>query len=147
MFIDQLHTAGALPTLAATMRFAGQRQQLIAHNIANFETPNYRPRDVSPASFQRMLGEAVQARRESNGGTSGALPMGGTREIAVSPRGELSLKPRTASGNILFHDRNNRDLERTMQAMVENSATFRVAADFMRSRGGVIRSAIAERVS
>ena len=32
-----------------------QRQSVLAHNIANADTPNYKPKDLSKQSFQRML--------------------------------------------------------------------------------------------
>jgi len=148
MFLDELGTAGALPVLEMAMRFAGQRQRLIAHNIANFETPNFRPVDVSPRAFRRVLQGAVQARREKTGGSHGALDWEETRELRRGADGEgMELKPRTPSGNILFHDRNNRDLERTMQAMVENAGAYRVASELLRSRTGVLVSAMSERIA
>lgn len=144
MFIGDLATAGALPALEAAMRFAGQRQKLIASNIANFDTPNHRSVDVDPRRFQAALAEAVAERRGGNGGTHGALPLRETGEVRPDGRGNLVLTPGTTSGSVLAHDRNNRDLERTMQAMVENAAQFRVAADFMRQRMGLLKSAIRE---
>ena len=33
----------------------GQRQQVLAQNIANADTPEYRPHDVEPFSFERIL--------------------------------------------------------------------------------------------
>ncbi len=146
MFIDQLSNAGSLPALEAAMRYASQRQQLIAHNIANFETPNFVPVDVKPQAFQEVLGKAVQDRRERNGGMHGELKMGSSREIGQSKGGGLVLRPRTPTGGVLAHDRNASDLERTMQSLVENAAMFRVAADLHRARAGIVKNAISERV-
>lgn len=145
MFIDQLSNAGSLPALEAAMRYAAQRQKLIAHNIANFETPNFVPVDVKPEEFQRVLGRAIEERRERNGGSQGSLHFGSSREIEMSKSGGLTLRPRTPVGGVLAHDRNASDLERTMQSMVENAAMFRVAADLHRAQAGVIRKAIGER--
>lgn len=129
------------------MRFSAGRQRLLAQNIANITTPNYQTQDVSPASFQRMLGEAVEQRRGRNGGTFGDLQIKGNREIERDERtGRLTLKPHTGSGNILSHDRNDRDLERSMQALVENASYFRAAADFMRQQKNQLMVAITERV-
>lgn len=146
MMLDQLSSAGALPALALTMRFAGERQRLIAHNIANLETPNFRPADVSPRAFQKLLQGAISERRKSTGGGHGGLHWKGTREIERDGGSGLRLDPRTPTGNILFHDRNNRDLERTMQSMVENASAYRVASELMRSRVALLGSAISERV-
>lgn len=131
------------------MRFTGQRQRLLAHNVANLTTPNFQTVDVSPRGFQEMLGEAVAKRRKRTGGVSGELEMRGSREVRVGRDGGLTLRPDTGVGNMggpLLHDRNNRDVERLMQAMTENYGAYRVAADLMRSRAGVLRTAISQRV-
>ncbi len=146
MFLDDVVNSGAIPALEMTMRFAGRRQPLLAHNIANLDTPNFQPRDVSTRGFQRMLGEAIDQRRARTGGERGRLELQQTREIRRDGRGGLELRPRTASPGILFHDRNNRDLERMMQDLVENVAVFRIATDLLRGRYSQIQDAIAERV-
>jgi flagellar basal-body rod protein FlgB len=145
--ITQLGTAGALPALEAMIRFSGARHRIVAHNIANFETPGFTPEDVDPKAFQSALAGAIEARRADTGaGASGDLPRISTGEVEFGRSGGLRLTPRTGSGNILFHDRNNRDLERTMQSMVENAGMFRVATDLYRNRTTILREAIAERV-
>jgi flagellar basal body rod protein FlgB len=68
-----------------------------------------------------------------------------TREVHITGQG-LQLTPQTPSGNILFHDRNNRDLERQMQSMVENLTVFRTAADLFKSRMDLLNTAIRERL-
>lgn len=49
------------------MRFAAQRQKLIANNVANITTPNYIQQDVSVPAFQNTLREAID-RRNAVGG-------------------------------------------------------------------------------
>jgi len=128
------------------MRFSGARQRILAHNIANLDTPNYRPADVSPIAFQRALGEAVERRRSSTGGQHGALEWKDTSEVkAASSDSGLTLKPGTPSGNILFHDKNNRDLERNLQSLVENVTVFRTTVDLLRGRMEIMRLAISDR--
>jgi len=129
------------------MRFASQRQKLIAHNIANFDTPNFIPTDVSPRAFQSTLARAIDQRRDRTGGMQGNLVIKRTREIRPGPGGSLTLSPRTPVGGVLAHDRNASDLERTMQSLVENAVMFRVAADLHRARAGIIKKAIGERAA
>lgn len=147
VFIDQLSNAGALPSLELTMRFAAQRQQLIAHNIANVSTPDFIPLDASPREFQRVLGDAVDRRRGETGGMQGELAWDETRELTRDTRGELRIEPSTPSGNVLFQDRNNRDLEKMLQDLSENAAVFRTASELMRTQVNQLQRAIAERVS
>jgi flagellar basal-body rod protein FlgB len=139
----------AIPVLEQLVRFAGQRQRIIAHNIANASTPDFVQTDVSPAAFQKVLGEAVQRRRsrgeEGSANRLEALELRETREIGISERGELRLTPLTPRRGLLLHDRNNRDIERLMQDLAENTGVFRVATDLLRSRYQVLNAAISER--
>jgi flagellar basal-body rod protein FlgB len=146
MILDDVVNSGAIPTLELAMRFAGRRQTILAHNIANLDTPNFQPRDVSTSDFQKLLGEAIDRRREKTGGERGPLEWQETREIRQGPGGSLRLNPRTPSSGILFHDRNNRDLERMMQDLAENVGVFRVTTDLLRSQFSQIKDAIGERV-
>lgn len=139
-----LFNSGGMQALELTLQFAGQRQRLIQNNIANIDTPDYRPMDVSPRKFQAALASAVSKRQERGG--VGPIMLDGSREIIQAADGSITLNPLTASGNVLFHDRNNRDLERSMQSLAENTATYRVAADLLRARYDVLRTAISQRV-
>ena len=144
--IDHVTNAGALPSLARTIQFSAQRQALLAHNIANVSTPRFQHKDVSPASFQSALRDAIHERRGRNGGQAGELRFEGTREIHVGANNRMRLRSDTASGRgVLAHDRNNRDIETMMQDMSENLGAFRIATELMRTQAGTIRAAITER--
>lgn len=145
MLIGEIGNSGAIPVLEAAVRFAGARQRMIAHNVANISTPEFIQQDVSPLEFQRVLRKAVDERRSETGGAFGNLDLPDSRQIKMDPGGNLRLTPMSPSGNILFHDRNNRDLERLMQDNAENVGAYRIAMDLLRSRFEVLRSAIAER--
>lgn len=41
--------------LGKRMDWLSQRQKVLAENIANADTPNYKPRDLNPGEFQRIL--------------------------------------------------------------------------------------------
>lgn len=146
MLVNEVTSAGATPALETVMKFAAQRQRMIASNIANISTPDYRQKDVSVEGFQAALREAVDRRRSATGGDSGELEPIQTREVTQGPGGELRLKPSEPARNILFHDRGNRNIERLMQDQVENAMVFRAATELLRSRYELMRSAISERV-
>lgn len=144
MLLGDLFNSGAMQTLELTAKFAGARQRQVMANIANIDTPNYIQRDLSPVRFEGALRRAVEERRK-RGGDTGPLRIGSTKEMTTNARGEVVFTPTTASGNILAHDRNDRDVERLMQANAENAGVFRVAVDLLRSRYELIRTAVAER--
>ncbi len=133
-----------LATLERLVQFAGQRHRLIVNNIANLDTPGYRPTDVSVKDFQKQLGDAIDERRRA-GRPAGPLDLKDSPQVEFSLH-SLILHPAPIGGNILFHDGNDRDLERTMQALVENFLTFRLATELVRNRFDLLRTAIAERV-
>lgn len=143
--IAGLTNAGSIPVLERTMQFAGQRHALIVHNIANLSTPDYRPLDVSVSAFQKQLGEAMDDRRARHGNRGGELKLPSSSEVEVNDR-EMTLHPTPAGENILFHDENDRDLERTMQHMVENFTMYRSAAQFLRREFETLNLAIRERL-
>ena len=142
--IDAVTGSDAIPVLERLAQFAGQRHRLIADTIANLDTPGYRPADVSIEAFREQLGDAIDARRAARGGR-GRLEPSDSEQVEFTPTG-LVLHPEPIGRNVLFHDGNDRDLDRTMQGLVENFLTFRVAVDLLRSRFALLNSAISERV-
>ncbi len=143
--IDGVTNAGALPVLERLLQFAGQRHRLIVNNIANIDTPDFRPVDLSTTGFQETLGEAIDSRRARHGNTGGELRLEDTQQIEFHPN-RMIINPEAVGDNILFHDRNDRNIERLMQDLVENASAFRMAAEFMRNRFDLINTAIRERV-
>jgi len=138
--ITGLINAGGEEVLESSLRFAAQRQRLIAHNIANIATPDFRPVDVAPSDFQKALREAVDNQRKTG---EFKLPQSGP--VASDASGNLTLKPSPAQ-NLLFHDRNNRDIESMMRDLAENATAYRVSAELLRGRIDTIRTAISGRV-
>jgi flagellar basal-body rod protein FlgB len=145
MLFADLANAGATPALEAMMRFSAQRQRLLAHNVANLSTPGFIQKDASIPDFQSALRRALGERQEKRGG-QGPLQLERTDEIDPHEDGTFTLSPETPGNGVLFHDRNNRNLEQLMQGLAENASVFRVATDLLRSRNDMLRSAIGQRV-
>lgn len=139
----ELVNSGATAALESVMRFAGGRQRIIAHNIANITTPGFQTQDVSVQGFQAQLRSAIERRREAGGVAE--LELSDTDEVVTNADGSMRLTPSTGGDGVLFHDRNNRNLERSMQDLVENATAFRVAADLLRARHQLLNAAISER--
>ncbi|MDX2130552.1 MAG: hypothetical protein SFY69_00695 [Planctomycetota bacterium] len=145
MFLADLANSGSLPVLSATLSLAGQRQRLLAHNIANIDTPDFRPVDIDVNTFRAQLARAVVERRNATGGTHGALDLAPAHGPGVAGA-PAHPDARPLGGRVLYHDRNNRDVERMMQDLAENSLTFRLTTDLIRRENDLLRSAIAQRV-
>jgi|SRR5262245_86244 len=142
--IDAITSADSLPVLERLMQFAGQRHRIITHNVANLSTPGFRPLDVSVEDFQAQLGKAIDGRRDRYEPVT-SLSLESTEQVEVHAEG-LTLHPAPEAQNVLFHDQNDRDVERIMQDLVENFMTFRTAAELYRSRINLLNTAIAQRI-
>ncbi len=146
MFISELTSSGAIPALTATIQFSARRHEMLASNVANLNTPNYQPENVEPAAFQQALGDAIERRRDLTGGHRGELDLRGSREVGMDKRGNVRLNPKAINEGQLRHDRNNSDLDTTMQAIAENTMVYRMGAELLRSRFNHLQSAISLRV-
>lgn len=145
--ISDLANSGAIPALESMVRFAAQRQKMLANNIANLNTPGYLQQDVSIGGFQQNLRHALEKRQEERGG-QGPLELEETDELTLMPGGGFRLNAGTSAGagGVLFHDRNNRNLEQLMQGLAENTGVLRVATDLLKNQNDMLRSAISQRV-
>ena len=63
------------------MNWVGQRQQVIAQNIANADTPEYRARDIAKFDFQKTL-----RKHAANRDVAGGSPMRATHPMHLSGR-------------------------------------------------------------
>ena len=100
--------------LGHLLSYLSQRQEVIASNIANVDTPGYQTRDLHPPSdFASALDEAAST-------------------ILDSP----SLPSR--------NDGNNVSIDREARLLAENTLKFNVATQMLRSELKTLRSAIAE---
>jgi flagellar basal-body rod protein FlgB len=113
--------------------YLSQRQTVLAENIANADTPGYRPNDLQP--FADYLGDAGVDRMppsrthpmhlagmEFNGGDADADTMGDVYEAAPS-------------GNEVV-------LEQQMMAVQQTAADHRLAINLYRKHMGLLRMAV-----
>jgi flagellar basal-body rod protein FlgB len=140
--IDGFLGGSSLPALERSIQYMSARQRLLAGNIANIETPGYRPTDVSPAAFQQALRDALDQDKVDD---RGSLAFDDSAAVSFSPEG-TQLKPEILAENIMFHDGNDRSMERLMQKVQENVYSFRMAAQMLRNQFELINTAIRERM-
>jgi flagellar basal-body rod protein FlgB len=143
--IDSITNSGAIPVLERVLQFTEQRQVVLAHDMANLSTPNFQPSELDPKAFQAALAQAVDRRRSQGASESGPLEVKDTKELTFTPDG-IQAHPQAANEGILFHDNNNRDLERINQHIAENILAHNTAIELIRDQFATLKSAIAERV-
>jgi len=143
--IDGLLDSGSMPTLERVVQFTGQRHGRLVADIANLSTPYFKPTDLDVDAFQAALGEAVDKRRRSANPTRGKLDLHDTSQLEFKANRTV-VRDEPMNENILFHDRNNRDVERIMQRLAENTMTHNVAVDLLKNQFDMLKLAIRERL-
>ena len=96
------------------MDLLGKRQQLVAANIANADTPGYKTKDID-FQFEFM-----------------SLMEGGSPNVIE------------AQGLATKNDGNNVNMERESRLLAENALRFSVASNLLRGQIRAVRSAIQE---
>jgi len=115
------------PTLQAIgpyMSRLTKRQQIVASNLANIDTPGYRTKEVSfHATIQELLNETETPQRASRPGhVQGWLP---------GPSGVL---PYEVPGLVSRTDRNNVDLDRELLKLSETSFGYSMMAEMLKGK-------------
>ena len=143
--IDAMFNQGALPVVERLVQFTGQRHRVLVDNIANVSTPYYKPADLDPKAFQSALREAVDQRRVGGNPAGTALRMSDTQQIRFG-KDRIEVRPEATHEGVLYHDQNNRDLERIMQNLAENTMAHNLGIELLRGELATLRTAIRERL-
>lgn len=144
--ISNLFTNGSMQSVERLVEFTGARHKVLTNNIANFETPFYRNRDLDPAVFQAGLRDAIEDRRRtSNGSSKGVLRMRHTEQARYKDDG-VRFMPGFDNSGIMFHDRTNADVERTMQHLAENTMAHSAGLEMLKNQFDLLKTAIRGRI-
>jgi flagellar basal-body rod protein FlgB len=120
-----------LSMLRTRMEWHQERQQVLAENVANADTPNYRPRDLAPPNFEEALappGTLTLARTDAEHiGSEG----GGSR-FASARNLKYEVRP---AGNAVTH-------EDEMMRVASNQMDFDAVADLYTRSLALIKTAV-----
>lgn len=119
------------------LAWLGQRQEVLAQNIANADTPGYRPRDIKPLEFRGMVNRQLSpVTMETTHGNH----LAGHTENVKTFDDQVNRRPyETApAGNAVI-------LEEQMAKISETSVTHRLTTELYRKHLGMVRTAIGGR--
>jgi flagellar basal-body rod protein FlgB len=150
----RMFNSTTIPALQQTLMFTERRHEVLASNIANLDTPDYRAKDLPVGRFQETLAESIErSKRPSPGHSPGLLSNGlqgpGSRrtDLLGRPveRDDIASGPRNAMEPIVYHDGSDVSLERQVTEMSKNSSMHNLAVATMRNQFEMLRAAITER--
>lgn len=135
-----------LSTLRAALGARTARQELLASNIANGDTPNFKARDID---FRSALGTALGA-TQGQRGSAGVAPvslartqaghLGGQGEGGVASAYAGAMRYRTEYQGAVDGNTVNMDVERS--AFAENAVQLEALIAFVNNRFRTLQSAI-----
>lgn len=140
----RLFNSTAIPALQQTLVFTEKRHELLASNIANLDTPDYRARDLPVDRFQDALAESIeQSKRPSPGHMSGS--QGSDLFSNAVQRDDIASGPRDSMEPIVLHDGSDVSMERQVTEIAKNQGLHNLAVATMRNQFAMLRAAITER--
>jgi len=142
MFFDGIFGRDSMALLERVTAFTENRHKVLANNIANLETPNYRAKDLSEKDFQKVLDRAINEK------TLKGMRFESTGSIRVDENGRLQAQPiKNRHRDVLRHDRNNVSLDGEMVRMAKNAMKHQAALQLLRQKYLVLGKAIRGRSS
>ena len=124
--------------LAAAMRHLGRKQQVIAENIANGDTPGYKARTVEGPHFGSLIGIASESRvvaRPTVELTSGMAGLGAQARGGTRVRLDKTVSETKPNGN-------NVTLEDQLLALGQVQADYATTTSLYRKQMALLRTAI-----
>jgi flagellar basal-body rod protein FlgB len=122
--------------LRTRMNWHQERQRLLAENVANAETPGYRPRDLTPLDFGRQVQQAsgqLQLALTAPAHLTSASATGSS--FGVERSGKYDVKP---MGNAV-------NLEDEMMKVAANQMDHQAAISLYSRSMGLLKTAIGKR--
>ena len=125
-----------VPALQRTMDLTYKRNQAIASNIANAETPQYRAIDID------FAGELKKAFKMDSAGDELAKTNPGHMDLSGSSQAHFV----SDYSGVTRSDGNNVDLDIQMGKMVRNSGKYSLSASLVRKKLQMLRIAIRQAI-
>lgn len=124
-----------LSAMTAKMQWHQQRQNLLAENVANADTPNYRGKELKPLSFGDNLGRlALSAPQRTASIDPAFLPIAGSDPLAATAEQQLSFEV-TPEGNGVT-------LEDEMMKVTANQMDFQTVTSLYTKSLALLRTAL-----
>lgn len=122
--------------LKAQMGWLGERQTLLAENVASADTPGFRPRDLKPLDFGAVL----------RGGGGGRLdPVVTAPRHLVAAHGPAAVAVAESAEGEATLNGNSVSLESEMMKMAETQTDYELAANLYRKHLSLVRIALGSR--
>jgi flagellar basal-body rod protein FlgB len=121
--------------LRTRMNWHQERQRLLAENVANADTPQYRPRDLAPLDFGRQVQQASGQLQLALTSPSHLSGPSATSVFVAERQGKYDVRP---AGNAV-------NLEDEMMKVAANQMDHQAAISLYSRSMGLLKTAIGKR--
>ena len=121
--------------MGAKMNYLSTRQGVIAQNIANADTPDYRPRDLTKVDFGAVLQEVTGSKK---------VRMEKTASGHMLPGGDID-DPKNRKSRFMYEvapDDNGVIIEEQMIKASQTTMDYNLMTNLMRKNVGMIQTAL-----
>lgn len=134
----------ATDSLEHVLGFTHARQKVMADNVANLDTPGYRMKDLRSDDFDKYMAQALERSQRAN---PNIFRLEAPRLDQLE--GDVSHRHPDAEAlrGIVFHDDNDRMIEKLMVKMQDNASKASEAAMLLRNQIRLLRAVITEQVA
>lgn len=148
-------SSSSIALLEQVVNFTQARHGVLAGNIANIDTPEYKTRDLSSEKFQESLKAAMEKGRQrpkatyTSPGISGKLidsPAPSVPSATNLPNYEEMQQVEDSVKHILYHDGHDVSLEAQVTELAKNQSMHNMAISLLTVQFRQLGSAISERV-
>jgi flagellar basal-body rod protein FlgB len=141
--IQTLFNKGSIPVLEKIIHFTKARHNMLAHNIANLNTPNYKAKDAPLREFTQYLLDAYQRAEQMR---VPVFEFQDTNHVKTKDTGGLKIQPVLAKEKtVLKHNGNNVSVENEMVKLLKNMGLHSFMTSLLTQQYGMLRTAITER--
>ncbi len=125
--------------LAQKMNWLGERQKVLAQNVANADTPGFQPRDLAPFDF----GSASRAAGIGPGGASPRLAPAASdpRHLAIAAGSTASTARRTKASETTLSG-NGVSLDQEIMKSADTAMDYQLVASLYRKQLGMLRAVL-----
>jgi flagellar basal-body rod protein FlgB len=122
--------SGTINQLENSLKYSTIKQNVIAQNIANVDTPNYKSKEVLKPSFQSELTTAMQANRTD------------VRHLHFSNSTQSPAAVFTRTNSQYNHNGNSVDIDKEMAELAENQIYYNALTERISGKFNSLKTVI-----
>ena len=144
-----LFANSSLQSLEKTVEFTDRRHAILASNMANMDTPDYKTRDLSVAGFQESLKNAIESKSRTKADSPGLQfdVLQGVDDGQPLSEEQATQQVFDSMRQVVYHDGSDDSVEMQVSQIAKNQSLHSMAVALMRSQFQTLKMAISESIN